>query len=360
MAALQASFEIVSQRSRGGTLLGPLFASGCIAPEIDEDEEGRALLRALYRVEADLIASGEVPASDWIVAARPRPSRPERVRELFDSHAGPLPGEALAGMAGPLPAWIGFNMGSALKSARAADYAAPFPPPELMYHTSGLTRDRDFAQHGADILKALAAASPLPLNAFQAVLDFGIGVGRVARYFKGFAGRYVGIDIDQANLDWVAGNLPWVEPAASEPGARLPFDDGTFDAAISISVFTHIDRAMTAFYASELHRVTRPGAILFLTLHGECALARALADPAIGKLMGIAGERLEQAKATLAADGFDFAEQYTHLTRPNYRYGTTFVSQSHAESLFGQLFKLHRFVPGAIHGFQDLIVLERS
>lgn len=357
---LRSTFEITSQKSGGGVLLGPLFASGCIAPEIDDGGEGSGVLRALYALERELIASDEVMPDDCLYVARPSRRAPDRIRQLFEKHAGPPPLGAMEGIAGPLATWLKFNVETAFQSARASDYTAPFPPTDLMYHTTGLDRNRDFAQHGADILKALAAASPKSLNTLEAVLDFGVGVGRVARYFKGFSGRYAGVDIDEANINWVSGHLPWVEGVVTEPAKPLPFGPATFDGVISISVFTHIDRPTTDFYVDELHRLTRAGGLLFLTLHGERALQRALADEAVTRLVGIPRERLELAQANLTEAGFDFAEQYTHLTREDYRYGTTFLSQAGAEAVFGRRFQVRGFVPGAIHAFQDLIVLERS
>lgn len=355
----RADFDIVARHNLGGALLGPLFASGAISPDMAEDAEGAKLLRALYRVERMLIESGEVAAADIITVARPGRPIAERIRQAFEAELVPLPDVAAAGISGPLPEWIAFNLGDALASARAADHAAPFPPTDLMYHTTGLQQDRDFAQHGADILAALSAASPKPLAEFTSMLDFGVGVGRVARYYKGFSGRYVGADIDEPNLGWVAGHLPWVETVLTEPAAPLPFEPATFDGVVSISVFTHIDRETTEFYVNELYRLTRPGALLFLTLHGDQALNLALSDAEVGRLIGISPERLEQARGELVNDGFHFAEQYTHLTRANYRYGTTFASQQGAEAIFGRRFKVVGFVPGAIHAFQDLIVLER-
>lgn len=354
-----ADFEIVSQRNIGGALLGPLLASGAISQDMASDPEGAELLSALYRVERMLIESGEVVATDVITIARPHRPVAERIRHAFEAELPPLPDAAKAGISGPLSEWIAFNLGSALTSARAADHAAPFPPTDLMYHTTGLQQDRDFAQHGADILTALSAASPKSLGAFTSMLDFGVGVGRVARYYKGFSGRYVGADIDEPNLAWVAGHLPWVETVLTQPAAPLPLPPATFDGVVSISVFTHIDRETTEFYVDELYRLTRPGALLFLTLHGDQALGLALADPEVGRLLGISADRLEQARIELAREGFHFAEQYTHLTRANYRYGTTFVSQQGAEAIFGHRFQVVGFVPGAIHSFQDLIVLER-
>lgn len=358
-AALRTHFRIDMAKPYGGTLLAPLFAQGCIDPAMNDDTEGQLLLAALYRTEIDLIEAGELSCENLIYICSPRPADEDRLAHRFEHHAGPLPDAAHVGMSGPLAPWIAFNLTEALTSARAADYAAPFPPPHLMHNTTGLRENQDFARHGADILNALSAASPSPLNAFGTVLDFGVGVGRVARYFKGFAGRYIGLDIDSDNLGWIAEAMPWVEAVLSKAGAAIPVADESVDAVISISVFTHIDEGATLFYIDELHRLLRPGGLAFLTLHGDRALQRSLADPAVASLMGIAGERLEQAKLTMAQTGFDFIEQYTHLTQDHYRYGTTFVSQQRAEELFGRRFAVKGFVPGAIHAFQDLIVLER-
>ncbi len=356
-SALRAYFDVTSTASRGGTLLAPLFSTGCISPEMDSDLEGRALLRALYLLEAQLVERGEMLSREAIYVARPRGARAETIESLFEAYAGPLPEASKTGMSGPLPQWIDFNIFAALHSARATDWVAPFPPETLMYHTTGLVQPAGFAGHGADILTAFAAASPRALNSFESVLDFGVGVGRVGRYFKGFSGRYVGVDIDSANIAWVSESLPWIEAIHTKPAEPLPFEAATFDCVISVSVFTHIDRQSTEFYIDELHRVTRPGALLFLTLHGLCALELGISDETVASLMGVAPDRLLQAKATLAEVGFDFAEQYTHLTQEHYRYGTTFVSQ--AELLFGRKFSVHAVIPGAIHDFQDLIVLER-
>lgn len=359
-AALRAYFQIDATTTYGGALLGPLFAHGCIDPAINDDDEGRLLVAALYRTEQDLIESGELLCDNVIYLCRPRPPDAGHVTRLFEQHAGPAPEAALAGMAGSLEPWLEFNLTSALTSARAADYAAPFPPAELMYRTTGLQKNRDFAQHGADIISALSGASPYPLNTFGTVLDFGVGVGRVARYFKGFAGRYIGLDIDPDNLRWIAETMPWVDAVRSKPNAAIPIGSGLVDAAISISVFTHIDEATTAFYIDELHRLLRPDGIALLTLHGERALQRGLDDTTVARLMGIEAGRLEQAKATLEQTGFDFIEQYTHLTQDNYCYGTTFISRRKAEKLFSRRFTVLNFVPGAIHSFQDLIVLKRA
>ena len=163
------------------------------------------------------------------------------------------------GISGNLEDWLAFNRDGAFASTGGLALAAPFPPTELMQNVSGLTKPRDFAAHGCDILEAVSAASPTPLNAFTDILDFGVGVGRLARMFKGFQGRYTGIDVDTRHVAWVSSALDYVTAIATEPKQPLPLAEGSFDCMLSISVFTHMNERDHLFYLEQLARVARPG-----------------------------------------------------------------------------------------------------
>src|SRR5262245_47822250 len=141
------------------------------------------------------------------------------------------------GISGDLDAWVDFNRTGAFSSPEGLQFIAAFPPTELMQNTSGLTAPQDFAAHGCDILQALRKASPVPVNSFGNILDFGVGVGRLARMFKGLRGRYTGVDVDKRHVEWVSSALDHVTAVASVPRQPLPFADNSFDCAISISVF---------------------------------------------------------------------------------------------------------------------------
>ncbi|MGH6797457.1 MAG: methyltransferase domain-containing protein, partial [Roseiarcus sp.] len=261
------------------------------------------------------------------------------------------------GVEGPLEPWLAYN-----EAARPVDdepnaNIAPFPPPALMQDTSGLSRTEDFSQHGAHIMRALAAVNPAPLNAYRAWLDFGVGAGRVARLFKGYQGVYVGVDVDERMIEWVRGNLPWVKALRTVPRQPLPCADQRFDAVVSVSVFTHMNESDHRFYLEELHRVARPGAALMLTVHGERAIERAIADPYILNLLGISEDALHAASAALSgAQGFHFTLQAGHLTSPDYDYGVTFVSRRWIDVVWRQWFDIEAYAAGAIHNFQDIVV----
>jgi SAM-dependent methyltransferase len=359
-AALAAHFEIVQKWPRGGTLLAPIFGSGCLDPAMADSPEGLAILAAMFEAEQDLIRDGALPSDSYVYIAKPRPSARALVREAFERHAGPVPEAGILGIRGSLEPWLRLNEFTAFESVRAMDLVAPFPPAALMHRTSNTDNDQRFAAVGVAILRALAAASRKPLSEYRDLLDFGVGAGRLARMFKGFQGRYAGADIDADNVTWIAGNLPWVQAVKTEPGRMLPFADADFDAVVGISVFTHMNERNQFFYLDELQRVTSAGAMLFLTVSGARVLERAETEPNIAKMLAMPEGGLVTARAAFdAGPGFCFLLQHGHLTSREYEYGVTFISEAYITRKWSRYFEVQAIARGAIHDFQDIVVLRR-
>jgi SAM-dependent methyltransferase len=265
------------------------------------------------------------------------------------------------GIGGPLDEWLEFNAHGAFAVEGGLDMVAPFPPPHLMMDTSGLTRPQDFAVHGLLIARSFAHASPVPLNSFGSILDFGVGVGRLARMFKGFTGTYIGVDIDRRNVEWITDNLPYVAAVRTVPRRPLPFGDGFFDAVISVSVFTHMNRADCLFYIKELMRVLKPGGYLLASVQGVIALQRAVEEVRIRTMLSLSVAEIETTQKILSAgDGFCFVPQNTHLTSDVYEYGMTYVSQEYIERVWGRNFFEVQVQPAAIANFQDIAVFRKA
>jgi len=258
----------------------------------------------------------------------------------------------------PPAEWAAYNTSPKVEELARAGDVAPFPPRQLMQRVSGLTNPSDFASHGKDIFLALSAASTTPLSAYSSILDFGVGSGRLARMFKGFKGGYTGADIDHELLEWAGKQLPWVTPLATTPRAKLPCADASFDSVISISVFTHMSEADSLFYLDELHRVTKPGGKLFLTVHGERALKRAETEQPIFDMISIPRQGMETARTGMP--GFTFILQQGHLTSEAYEYGISFTGEDYIHSEWAKRFQVDRIISGAIHDFQDIVALTRN
>jgi SAM-dependent methyltransferase len=264
------------------------------------------------------------------------------------------------GLSQPLHEWLELNRSCASQRDVLEGKVAPFPPPELMQNVSGLTKPADFASHGVHLLSALVQASPRSLVEYRNILDFGCGCGRLARMFKGFPHRYVGCDIDCRHVDWINQNLEFMTAVLTQPRAALPFKAGEFDCAISISVFTHITEEDHWTYLRELHRITVPGARLFITVHGQRAVDRAGSEPTIFDMLCIPRDDVDRAVSELSAGSYYFILQPTgHLTSESYQYGITFISDPYIRENWSTLFSIEKIIHGGIYDFQDIVVLRR-
>lgn len=96
------------------------------------------------------------------------------------------------------------------------------------------------------------------------VLDFGCGVGRLSRALAAHVPKVVGVDIADSMLRLAREFNP--DPERTEflriDGRRLPFEDGSFDSAISLTVLQHSPPQVQIAALAELVRVIRPGGLL--------------------------------------------------------------------------------------------------
>nr|WP_321260913.1 class I SAM-dependent methyltransferase [uncultured Pseudodesulfovibrio sp.] len=97
------------------------------------------------------------------------------------------------------------------------------------------------------------------------VLDFGCGYGRtVAELTETGYAHVTGIDFSQPLVDRGRREYPTLDLRAY-PGGPLPFEDGSFDAAIMLGVFTCMpETKMQAETLLELKRVLVPGGLLYV------------------------------------------------------------------------------------------------
>ena len=107
---------------------------------------------------------------------------------------------------------------------------------------------------------------------FNSILDLGCGIGRHSLLFaeNGF---------EVTALDSSESGLRRLEISAAERGlavetvhadlTSLPFDDGSFDAVLAYHSIYHVDSKGMATAISELRRVMKPGAEVYLTLNSK-------------------------------------------------------------------------------------------
>ncbi len=139
---------------------------------------------------------------------------------------------------------------------------------EEFYGTSAAYRDRlrlSASRTYAQVARA-ALWRYMPPQAGPRVLDFGCGTGEFARLLAGMGYRVVGSVISHLFLRDALerhGDAPHLAFVQSEPGPRLPFRDGAFDAVAAVNVVEHV--AEPEAMLRQLARVLRPGGVLVLT-----------------------------------------------------------------------------------------------
>lgn len=190
-----------------------------------------------------------------------------------------------------------------------------------------------------------------PLWAFDNVLDWGVGCGRLARHFPASRAKALsGCDIDHDNVEWCRANLPgcFVHSSLAPP---LPFADGTFDLIYGVSVFTHLKEALQDKWLAELQRVTRPGGLVLTTVHGETAV----------EFFRLAPAAYADLKARIAKEGLLVSSSNTqlrgHVEQPA-EYVNVFHDRDYIARRWSQHFDVLHIIPGYIFT-HDLVVMRR-
>jgi SAM-dependent methyltransferase len=100
------------------------------------------------------------------------------------------------------------------------------------------------------------------------VLDFGCGAGRLSNALAEHAAEIVGVDIASSMIAEAAriNRRPDRVRFVHYDGTRLPFEDGSFDSAVSLISIQHAPPDVQLACLVELLRVVRPGGALVLQI----------------------------------------------------------------------------------------------
>jgi SAM-dependent methyltransferase len=236
----------------------------------------------------------------------------------------------------------------------------PVPPPELRRRVTGTERADWFEQSGrltVELYAAALATAGKTFADFSDVLDFGCGCGRVLRCLPGVApaARLHGSDIDGPAVEWVRENLAGVRAVVNGGLPPVPFPDGAFDLVLAYSVFTHLDAAYQDAWLGELRRVTRPGAVLLLTVSGERMWEQTMRESDHPRL-----DELRRMRPELDRDGFVFwtGEGWEQFF-PDF-YHTTFHLTHYVHAHWSRWFTVLGIHPGIAGLAQDIVVARRD
>jgi len=170
------------------------------------------------------------------------------------------------------------------------DDGRPMPPGELVVMVSGPSHAW-FSERGrsdAQMFRELAARHGQDVAVGLDVLDFGCGVGRIARWLapevEAVGGTFTGSDLNGKLSGWCAANLTgrYLTNGLKPP---LAVADDAIDLAYAHSVLTHLTEPTAVAWFAELARVLRPGGLALMTFHDE-TYAQAWAPPEVAGRLG--------------------------------------------------------------------------
>ncbi len=235
----------------------------------------------------------------------------------------------------------------------------PWPGEELTSRVTGVTDRKWFFETGQRSVADTQAVLSLlgkSIGSFETILDFGCGCGRMLLWLDdvGAECSLHGVDIDERAVRWVDENIPYVSAKVNQPLPPLDYPDGFFDLVFNHSVFTHIDEAYQDLWLAELQRVTKPGATVVLSVHGENAFFE------YENASRNAGGKPETVRAQLANDGIAFIREdpWVGSPFPDF-YHTTFHAPWYVFDHWSRYFDVRAFVPRGSLDHQDLVLLER-
>lgn len=151
------------------------------------------------------------------------------------------------------------------------------PPPHLRVLVAGGRSQRAFLSSGAQAaasIRAIVDASGQHLTELDAVLDFGVGCGRIARHWPSDGPAWHGSDHDERLVAWCQGNLAHLQVTRNGVAPPTGYGDASFDLVYAISVFTHLDEELQHRWLAEMQRLLRPGGRLIFTTHGDAFRGR--------------------------------------------------------------------------------------
>ena len=127
----------------------------------------------------------------------------------------------------------------------------------------------------------------VPVEAFTRILDFGVGCGRLLRYWGGL--RHTceiwGTDCNRDLIEWCRRKLSFAKFTVNDADPPLEFPSAMFDFVYSYSVFTHLSAERQQPWLRELSRVLRPGGYMLITVHGvNLAMRNSLPPAAIDQM----------------------------------------------------------------------------
>ena len=123
----------------------------------------------------------------------------------------------------------------------------------------------------AEMTRAILDQNNLDFVSMKNVLDFGVGCGRVFRWWREYASiiNFWGSDINPVLINWCIENLDFGNFSVNNLQAPTVYNDLQFNLIYLYSVFTHLAVETQREWLDEFSRILAPGGVVIVTVHGD-------------------------------------------------------------------------------------------
>lgn len=148
-----------------------------------------------------------------------------------------------------------------------------FPDKEIQTNTTGMSGPEALCEayiFHVNCMKVFSS-SPAFVRKDRKLLDFGVGWGRILRFFmKDFEpDNLFGVDVNDELLNICKATFQWGTFIKNNPLPPLDMPDQSIDFIVGYSVFSHLSEGACREWIKEFSRILRPGGMVALTTRGR-------------------------------------------------------------------------------------------
>lgn len=259
--------------------------------------------------------------------------------------------------------------------------STPIPPRELIEHVS--TAPSIFEAQGLKAFTDLIEQVDRHAKREEIgnTLDWGCGCGRSTRFLLNAGlGQIHGCDIDSEAISWCQRELSPGQFITVGTEPPTPYEAGSMDLIVGVSVFTHLTRHDQGAWLQELNRIIAPGGLILASVHGDYAFRFISGGPPSGRAgearaglhlirramsprcirRAISPRRIRRAMA-LKRNGIIDSDDDPMLSgvAPSGYYRLTYQTRDYTIREYGKHFEIVDYVERGLCGHQDLVVMRR-
>jgi hypothetical protein len=214
------------------------------------------------------------------------------------------------------------------------------------------------------------AALGKPMNGEAGLLDFGVGWGRIARFFLRELplSNIHGVDVMSEFVDICRQTFNSENFYVTQPFPPTAMPAGSFDYVVGYSVFSHLSETACKAWMQEFHRITKPGALLALTTRGRpffdyCESLRGKGFGGYSDALSMMFDDFNDARRRYDSGQFVHSNSYGvtgggAMTADFY--GETFIPEQYAATAYADYFKLERFLYDPAHQSHPILFFRRK